>query len=143
MLERKSIYNTRYSGFIWKRKEFYMKKRLLSLIIVPVCLTVLFCMKECTYTSIRTKCCFAANRTGRIFPLFRWKWFCTFWTTWNKIRCKLMFTNAALVLLVTEFIFAIFIKFFGVASWATMWYNFIHEILISFLWFSGRYSGLW
>lgn len=44
-----------------------------------------------------------------------------------------MFTNTALILLVAEFIFAIFIELLRVASWATIWYNFIHEILISFL----------
>ena len=48
-------------------------------------------------------------------------------------RSKLMFTNTALILLVAEFIFAIFIELLRVASWATIWYNFIHEILISFL----------
>ena len=46
---------------------------------------------------------------------------------------KLMFTNTALIFLITEFILAIFIKFFGVAFWATNWYNSIHEILFSFL----------
>ena len=50
---------------------------------------------------------------------------------------KLMFTNTALIFLVTEFILAIFIKFLGVASWATNWYNSIHEILFSFLCFQG------
>lgn len=44
-----------------------------------------------------------------------------------------MFTNRALEFLIAKSVFAIFIKFFGVASWATIWYNFIHEILISFL----------
>ena len=48
-----------------------------------------------------------------------------------------MFTNRALILLIAKAIFAIFIKFFGVASWATIWYNFIHEILSPFSDFQG------
>ena len=117
-------------------RRFCLEERMIAFFITAAIIRIIIVI-------VMKKSSFSTNRTRRIFSLFRWKWFCTIWTTWNKIRCKLMFTNAALVLLVTEFIFAIFIKFFGVASWATMWYNFIHEILISFLWFSGRYSGLW
>jgi len=46
-----------------------------------------------------------------------------------------MFTNTALVLLIIKLIFAIFIEFLGIAFWANNWYNFIHEILIPFLFF--------
>ena len=66
----------------------------------------------------------AANRARRIFARIHLFW---------RIRSKLMFTNRALIFLIAKSVFAIFIKFFGVASWATIWYNFIHEILISFL----------
>ena len=47
-----------------------------------------------------------------------------------------MITNRALIFLITKFIFA-FIEFFGVAFWATIWYNFIHEILSPFSDFQG------
>ena len=43
----------------------------------------------------------------------------------------------ALVFLIAKFFFAIFIKFLQIAFWAAMWYNFIHEILFSFLCFRG------
>ncbi len=66
----------------------------------------------------------AANRARRIFARIH---------LFGGIGSKLMFTNRALIFLIAKSVFAIFIKFFGVASWATIWYNFIHEILISFL----------
>ena len=70
------------------------------------------------------KCRLDTNRARRIFARILLFW---------SIRSKLMFTNRALIFLIAKAIFAIFIKFLGVASWATIWYNFIHEILISFL----------
>ena len=54
-----------------------------------------------------------------------------------SVGCKLMFTNKALIFLIAKFIFAVFIEFFGVAFWAAIWYNFIHEILSSFSDFQG------
>lgn len=54
-----------------------------------------------------------------------------------------MFANRTLIFLITELILAIFIKFFGVAPRATMWYNIIHEILSPFSVFAGRYGVWW
>ena len=72
---------------------------------------------------VMKKCRLAAFGVRRIFArtLF-----------FMSIGCKLMFANRALIFLIAKFIFAVFIEFFGVAFWATIWYNFIHEILSPF-----------
>ena len=77
---------------------------------------------------VMKKCRLAAFGARRIFvrALF-----------FMSVGCKSMFTNRALIFLITKFIFAVFIEFFGVAFWATIWYNFIHEILSPFSDFQG------
>ena len=119
-------------GHRWRQlhSRFRLKERMIAFFIRATIIWIIVII-------VMKKCRLAADGARRIFSFFKWKWFCTFRTTWNKIRCKLMFTFTALVFLIAEFIFAVFIKWMRVALWATNWYNIIHEILYSFLEISG------
>ena len=107
-------------------RRFCLEERMIAFFITAAIIRIIIVI-------VMKKCCFATNRTGRIFPLFRWKWFCTIWTTWNKIRLMNMsnnfldFSNIDIILLTPPFNW-FFEPWWNVCTWFRSSYCLLRKI---------------